>query len=631
MRNWNLSAAAAPMEARLRLHASAIPTEWLHSQTRNGGGPMPDAVSQLGNVGSITKALLNALDQIERQVSASQIGPDGKPLGSAIYMHMPTGYPIDPKMYANPWSPAGDDSSSSFSNDGAFSAPAQPTSSSTPPAGPPGSIYPPPAKPDPQLQNSIQAAFFTSQLVDQMLEVTQNGVATAWPDRNVSIEYFTIIKGMQPVDQSQPSQAVLNAIAAAQNLLYIKDANGNLIGYTPLYANFRRNRQAWTDAIAAQATAFAQAMSDPVAGQAWPIVAQTYANKVTQALNDFNSMGRQQVQDALDTIATQGESAVTALAAMARQMYDAYQVQLAGGISANVPWSYISPISWWDYTDESFGVQKITGSSAAHDQTTRSGTGSFANNWQQQQSSSTGGSSGFNIGIYNASAGGSHADASNAFGNHANQYNWTTHQDHSSSASVTLEYFIATIERAWFLGDLFNIKGWYLVGQRANSISDGTIVNQIGEKTPAILPMLPKGFLIIRNVKITCDDWGDFGTTFNSAMQASQGSGQASSNSVAAQGGFLFFSGSGQHQDQQSSSGVVSGGTSSGFTFTSDGKRGGTLELLGSQIAGWIGQIQPACPLMDDPTLPKPKSANTPQAMAGGGAGAGAAPAQPGS
>jgi hypothetical protein len=580
---------------------------------------MSDAASQLSSVGGITKALLDCLDQIQNQVAASQIGPDGKPLGSAIYMHMATGYPIDPKMFANPWTPAGGDSSASFSNDGAFSAPAQQTASTTPAAGPPGSVYPPPAKPDPQLEASIQSAFFTSQLVDQMLEVTQNGVAVAWPDRNMSVEYFTIIQGMQPADQSQPSQAVLNKVAAAQNLLYLKDANGNMIGYTPLYASFRRNRQAWTDAIAAQAAAYAQAMSDPVAGQAWPVVAQTYANKVTAALNDFNSMGRQQVQDALDTIATQGESAVTALAAMARQMYNAYQVQLAGAVSANVMWSYISPISWWDYTDDSIGVQKITGSSASHDAKTRAGTGSFANNWQRQQSSSNSGSGGFNVGLYSASASGSHADASNAFGNHANQYNWATHQDHSSSATVTMEYFVATIERPWFLGDLFNIKGWYLVGQRAHSISDGTVANQIGDKAPAILPMIPKGFLIVRNVTITCDDWGDFGTTLNTAMQSSQGSGQSSSNSVAVQGGYLFFSGSAQHQDQQSSGAFGAQQTTSGFTFTSDNKRGGTLQLLGSQIAGWIGQIQPAAPLMDDPTLPKQTSASSVQAMAAGG------------
>ena len=128
---------------------------------------------------------------------------------------------------------------------------------------------------------------------------------------------------------------------------------------------------------------------------------------------------------------------------------------------------------------------------------------------------------------------------------------------------------------------------------------------------PAILPMLPKGFLIVRNVKIKCDDWGDFGSTFNQATQASQGSGQSSSNSVAVSGGYLFMKASAQHQDQQSSGAFGSQQTSSGFTFTADGRRGGTLQLLGSQIAGWIGQIQPAAPLMDDPTLPKPTSRRT--------------------
>jgi hypothetical protein len=178
---------------------------------------MPDAV-QLGSAGGITKSLLNTLDQIENQVAASLVGPDGKPSGTAIHMHMPIGYPVDPKMFADAWGPAGGDSAASFSTDGAFNAPAKPTASASPPAGPPGSIYPPPAKPDPQLEKSIQAAFFTSRLVDQMLTVTRNGVAVAWPDRNASVEYFTIIEGMQPIDQTPPAQAVSDAVAAAQNL-----------------------------------------------------------------------------------------------------------------------------------------------------------------------------------------------------------------------------------------------------------------------------------------------------------------------------------------------------------------------------------------------------------------------------
>ena len=203
----------------------------------------------------------------------------------------------------------------------------------------------------------------------------------------------------------------------------------------------------------------------------------------------------------------------------------------------------------------------------------------------------------------------SHASTSNAFKNNADQFSWSTHTDTSSSATVSLEYFVATIERPWYLGDIFNIKGWYLVGQRANSISDGTLDNQLTDKnTTAILPMIPKAFLVIRNVSITCNDWGDAGTALNSAAQASQGSNQASQNSAAIKAGYLFASGSVQHSDQQSSGAFGTSAVSSGITFNSDGSKGGTLKLLGSQIAGWIGQIQPPAPLMDDPTLPKPKT-----------------------
>ena len=287
--------------------------------------------SSLNATGAITQAMLDALNQIEQYVAASLIGPDGKPSQTEIYMHMATGYPVDPKMFANAWTPGGGDSSASFGDTGTFVTQSSSSSSAAAaPAGPAGSIYPPPAPgPDAQLEASIQAAIFTSQLVDQMLMVTKNGVAAEWPERNVSVEYYTVIEGMQPIVQEQPSQAVLNAIAAAQNLLYIKDSNGNFIGYTPLYAQYRQNQTAWTAAVGAQAAAYAQAMSNPVAGQAWPVEAATYANAVTQALNDFNSMGRQEVEAALNTIATEGQSAVTALAAMARQMYGAYDVQLA--------------------------------------------------------------------------------------------------------------------------------------------------------------------------------------------------------------------------------------------------------------------------------------------------------------
>ena len=459
------------------------------------------------------------------------------------------------------------------------------------------------------MEDSIQAAFFTSQLVDQMLEVTQNGVATAWPDRNVKRRIFHNHQRHAADGSVAAGAGVLDGVAAAQNLLYIKDANGNFIGYTPLYAQFRRNRQAWADAMAAQATAYAQAMSDPVAGAAWPIVAQTYANKVTQALNDFNSMGRQQVQDALDTIATQGESAVTALAAMARQMYDAYQVQLAGGISANVPWSYISPISWWDYTDDSFGVQKITGTSDAHDPTDAIGRGLV----RQQLAAAT-------IVVDQRRRRLQRRPLQRVGERKPRRCVQCVRQPrepiqldhapgHSTSAIRDAGVFHRDHRTALVPRRSVQHQGM-VSGRAARQEHQRRHHRQPDRRQDARdpadasegLPHHPQRDDHVRRL-------GRFRRDASTRRcKPARGPDNRAPIRSRCREAICSVSASGQHQDQQSSGAFGSQQTSSGFTFTSDGRRGGTLQLLGSQIAGWIGQIQPAAPLVDDPTLPKPKS-----------------------
>src|ERR1700751_4803091 len=108
---------------------------------------MPDMQTSLNQAGAIVKAMLNALDQIQQYVAASQIGPDGKPSGTAVYMHMMMGYTVDPKMYSNAWTPGGGDSSASFSNEGTFvqpaAAPAAAGATASNGSGPPGAVYPP--------------------------------------------------------------------------------------------------------------------------------------------------------------------------------------------------------------------------------------------------------------------------------------------------------------------------------------------------------------------------------------------------------------------------------------------------------------------------------------------------------
>ena len=212
---------------------------------------------------------------------------------------------------------------------------------------------------------------------------------------------------------------------------------------------------------------------------------------------------------------------------------------------------------------------------------------------------------------FGASANAAHSSASHDDGSNADQSSWQRFEDHSSSATVSFEWFMASIERPWLLGDLFHMDGWYLAGQKKNAISDGTIQGQLGD-VPKLLPMIPKGFLIIRNVKITSDSWGSMGDSFQNAVDSSSGHTDSSSTSYGGSVGWMGIGGSAQHSQSDSGGAFTSQHDSShGWSFSKNGQ-GGTLEMLGSQIVGWVGQIQPASPRKDDPALGQAQPATPP-------------------
>ena len=70
------------------------------------------------------------------------------------------------------------------------------------------------------------------------------------------------------------------------------------------------------------------------------------------------------------------------------------------------------------------------------------------------------------------------------------------------------------VNRPFLMSDLFYMKNWYLVGEKKNAVSDGTIDGQAGGEA-SLLPMLPMQFLVVRNVKISSTDWGSDGQTMS--------------------------------------------------------------------------------------------------------------------
>ena len=562
---------------------------------------MPE--NELRTTGAISQALLDALNQIHTAVAAQLVNPDGTPSGSAVYMHLPVGQPIDPKMYANPWTPAGGSATAAMSNTGAFTSAPPADLPAGAPATPAGQLAAMPA-PDPQLQLAIKSAFNTSRRVDNMLMVTDKGVARSWPQRTASVEYFTALTGMQAEPIPEPSEEIKKRIADAQKTLYLMDADGNFTGYTPRHASYRHNQKALADARSELALAFSQAMSDPVKGQAWPVTSEKFNNAVTQAFNDLKNMGGQEIENAINTLQSIGGSAAAALIAKARRLFEDYSVGLGGAIAVKVPWSYIDPESWWDHTNNDFGILRVEASSQRYQGTRGGGDHSFAHSFYRDQSSSTSGSAGFTF-AFSASANAGHSETSHDDGSTVDRSSWEQHQDSGGSASMKFEWFMASIERPWLLGDLFHMDGWYLAGQKKHAISDGTIQGQLGD-VPKLLPMLPKAFLIVRNVEIKSDSWGSMGSSFQKAVESTSGHTESSTTSFGGSIGWCGLGGSVQHANSDASGAFTSQRDSShGWTYSSDGQTG-TLKLLGSQIVGWIGEIQPAAPRKDDPALVAP-------------------------
>ncbi|MFE0368406.1 hypothetical protein [Streptomyces tendae] len=583
--------------------------------------------SQLQTSGGVTQTLVAALDQIHSAITARMVGPDGKPSGTAIYMHLPVGYPIDPTMYSYPWTPAGGSTSAAVTSDGRF-APAAPVAAPAAPEAttPAAALAATPAQPDPQLQHALQSAAFTSNLVDEMLMVTKDGIASAWPSRKVSFAYKTALVGMQAEDVPPPSPEVQARIDAAKKTLFTFDAEGNMTGYSRKYEIYNKNRKLYEDAVSEFANAFAGATMNPAQGQVWPVTSAKYKGAVDRARADLYAMGGQEVEDAIATTQSVGSSAAAFFIAQARTMFDAYQLGLAGSVAVDVPYSYIDPVSWWDRENQDFGATKISVDSSTTHATAADHAQSFGRSFYDNSSSSTSGKAGFGIGFFGASANASHSESSAVSGTHTDSSSWSSFRDETANASVEFEWFMATIRRPWLLGDLFHMDGWHVVGKPKGCISDGTVDGQIppaGDEK--LLPMIPKGFVVVRNVKISADDWGAAGDAFEKAVADSRSDTSSSSTSFGGSVGYFGLGGSVQHSESESHGVFESGGSSDhGWTFHREGRRG-TLEIRGAQIVGWVGEITPLAPKTDAPQAgtaagngsaaePAPATAATPAA-----------------
>ncbi|HEY3732650.1 MAG TPA: hypothetical protein VGL63_01935 [Streptosporangiaceae bacterium] len=556
---------------------------------------------QLQVSGGVGQALLAMLDTMASRVLGQQpVDSKGNPTGQVMYLQTPTGQPIDPQQYANPWTPAGGDTMAAIT--GKYLAPNAPASSTSSSSSSGAASTPPAPQLNSQLQASIEAAFQTSLLVDELYEVTGDGTLQGYPtSRSLSFAYGSIIKGMQPLPAPPPSAQVEQAVQAALLKLYTYDSKGNMIGQTPEYQAYLANQMAWAQAKANYATDQAYAMADPILGSAWPETSAVDQTAVDQAYDTWMAQGAADIEQALATVSSVGLDVQAAMVTQARQLFDAWNLGIAG-LPSETAYSMITPTNWYDSTDESVGFEKLTVSSNDWSEQSATASNSYASNWYNGQSSSTSGEGGAMFMGFMIGGGASHSDSSDAQGASGGSGSVTTFDDQTTNVTITFEWGLCRIERPWLVSDLFHMSGWYLVNAKKNSISDGTIAGQV-KNQQQLMPMIPTAFLVVRNVTIKAENWGQAGIALAQASRQEQSSDQSSSNSETVSAGYLFIGGSVSHSDAQDSGQGSSGAQSSGSFSFSGGSAGGTLTIHGSQILGWVGEIVPACPSIDDPGL----------------------------
>lgn len=559
---------------------------------------MPD----LNSHNEVAAALVAALDQLIEKIKARRpIGTDKKPteLGF-VYSQLVQGMMIDPRDYKGPWSPSGGSSIQDAIEKG--KAPAKTPESEGPPdaAGT--------SEPDKKYLRAMNAAFNTSMIVDRMIMVTKDGTYREYPGagRKLSTAYYGMISGMQPLPPPPIAPEIQKRIDEARSVLYVPDEDGDLTLRSKLYEHYEKNTRRYGEAVANYADAQAEAMSNPASANSWPVKSKSLRLAVDEAWDRLKSEGAEKVEAALDTLKSVGVSVDARLIGKARQIFDIWNLGLAGAVPADVPYAYCLPTSWPDFETDDVGWNKIEVRSSDYSRHIGKDSHwfhSFRRNTSSSSTSASGGGSYFGFG---ASAGYHTADAHESDNSESGNKLRTMFHNDVKNLTLSFEFGLVDIVRPWLMGDLFYLKNWYLVGQKKNTISDGTIDGQADSQNK-LLPMIPMQFLVIRNFKLHSTDWGQDGKTLKTLFGSSGGAWDSSSSGFNANAkyGCGFASARLNVSHQEAKAGVSRYGNSDSterqdFEAHFDGS---TFTIKGAQIVAFLSTIVPACPPMDDPGL----------------------------
>lgn len=287
-------------------------------------------------------------------------------------------------------------------------------------------------------------------------------------------------------------------------------------------------------------------LTDSKDQRAWQAVAPGLQLTLDQTWNAWNRSGKAEVEDAQNALGSTINDVVRAVIEDARDSVND-QHKLASNVLGGFPWlpSYGLPTNWYSRDAK---ATKLTLKSAYLNKTSSSSATSYS-------AKASGG-----FGLWHASAGvkGSHEKKS-------------SHMD-AEDLTLEVELITVTIKRPWFNPLIMSMKDWWVT-----SVDKGGISNAKVSDLKGIMPIIPTGFVLARNAKITADFSSEDKSFVSNSIETE------------ASGGWGPFSVSGSFSH---------GSTNNSFAGKFDG---GTLEFPGIQLIGWINSIMPISP----PNAPK--------------------------
>lgn len=460
----------------------------------------------------------------------------------------PIGLPVPQEDFQNPWTPTGSNLKQILD-----SKPKDP-SGTTPVAGQdPATIQA--ASASKQLDDmqfmsanigaSMQAFLQTFMITDSKI-VLDSTYRVAPGTSKLNDTWFAIINGANGI---APDLELNEEMKMA-----VKKANATMMtpeGDTTVhFEKYLQYRDAYQEAVRTRDKQYANALTDPMKLQMWPIQGKSYQDDVAFAWDQWQSFGfKQEIEEATAVLSSQGIDPAILLIARAKHKYENSLVNIPN--VGNIPYTFMTPSKWYSATGaEGWNTYSL---SDYH----------FESHFDNKTSNTEAGG-GFSLGFFSI---GGHGSASSEK---------TSLDIKTENLEITFEYATADIQRPWLDTTLLNLGNWFLVGDYpASCISNGTFDQQFKVNDPTemlFMPSVVTSLILARNVVIK---WKKTEADIDKLNTAVSGGGAI---------GIGPFIAGGSHSETH---------TKRDFKFDANSEG---IEISGVQLIGYVSTIMPGSP-----------------------------------